>query len=97
MTDSQNAASHAAARPPHATGGAMEAFGEKVISDDFAGAAACMKAPGAEADFAHFADILLIEIETRLEADDAAGAKKCLELLGRCAPERVEEGRMWFG
>jgi DnaJ-domain-containing protein 1 len=38
----------------------------------------------------------MIEIETRLESSDVSAAKKCLELLAACAPERKEEADMWF-
>lgn len=102
MTDPQIAPnpneSHAQPQPKPAAGAdAVETFGKMIISDDFAGAAGYLKASGTGANDAHFADILLIEIETRLESSDVAAAKKCLDLLKACAPERVDEGNMWMG
>jgi hypothetical protein len=107
MTPSQNAGkkgeSHAHPQPQQASAaGPVEEFGRKIISDDFARAEQLLRAHGAEgeasqAHHARYSDILLIEIETRLEADDAKGAVKCLELLRHCAPQREEEARMWFG
>ncbi len=92
----KSGAAHASHQPKPAAGPAEE-FGQKIISDDFAGAAQYLTVPGTDAHYPHFADILLIEIETRLEGGDAAAAKKCLELLRVCAPAREEEGKMWFG
>lgn len=94
MTDS---AKTAHAQTP-ASANAVEEFGQKIISDDFAAAKLLLQAAKAEEGLqARFADILMIEIETRLEAADLAGAEKCLALLRSCAPDRVAEACLWLG
>ncbi len=75
----------------------LREFGEKLSRDDFAGAQKIVM--GSVHDGAlhgYLADLLIIEIETRLENSHAAQAKKCLELLLICAPDRKDEAHMWF-
>lgn len=74
----------------------VEDFAQKLAKDDFKGAA---QAIPAEADgdlHTLMANLLLIEIETRLEKGQEPQAKKCLDLLLKCAPEKKEEAHMWF-
>ena len=75
----------------------VQVFSQKLAQNDFAGAekiiAACVTDPSLHS---HFANLLMIEIETRLEKGQITPAKKCLELLLKCAPDREEEAHMWF-
>lgn len=75
----------------------LREFGQKLIEDDFAGAEKSRLAHSGDAALADgMANILMIEIETRLESAEVPQAKKCLELLLKCAPQREGEAHMWF-
>lgn len=88
---------HSAPSHPHAHDSLVQEFGQKLAKDDFAGAAKCISAQDGDASLhARLASLLLIEIETRLEKSHINQAKKCLELLLKCAPEKKEEAHMWF-
>lgn len=75
----------------------LREFGQKLIEDDFAGAEKCMLAQDGDAKLSDgMANILMIEIETRLEGAELPPAKKCLDLLLKLAPSRKDEAFMWF-
>jgi len=75
----------------------VQAFSQKMAQNDFTGGEKIIAANASDSTLhSHFANLLMIEIETRLEKGQITFAKKCLELLLKCAPEREEEAHMWF-
>ena len=80
----------------------LEAFGRHLAKDDFAAARQDIRVqanPDApdHSIRSQMADLLMIEIETRLEKSNIKAAEKCLELLLACDKSRKEEAHMWFG
>ena len=93
----QTPESHASGARSAADGESIRAFGLLLAKDDFAGAAKFIQPIQAEETLRpHLADFLMVEIETRLEAGKLPSAKKCLEMLMKLAPERIDEASMWF-
>ncbi len=95
--ESKKAQAHAAHASSHGKDNVVTEFGQQLDKENFSGAGSVILAHANDAPLhAHLASILVIEIETHLENYKIAQAKKCLELLLKCAPEREEEANMWF-
>lgn len=72
-------------------------IGRHLAKDDFASAHQDIQMNEDISVHRQMANLLLIEIETRLEKEDVRGAEKCLELLLVCDKSKKDDARMWFG